>query len=80
MRGTAAARWGYEYPLTQIDEVVHGEGGLLYYEGANLKGGLVKYNPGIMRLDGIHMNLQNNLSTAHGGGGAGAGAMGVSDR
>ncbi len=55
-------------------------GGLLYYDGANLNAILGKVRPGDMGFDVIHMNLHKTFSTPHGGGGPGAGAVGVSKR
>jgi glycine dehydrogenase subunit 2 len=59
---------------------VHDAGGLLYYDGANLNAILGKVRPGDMGFDAIHMNLHKTFSTPHGGGGPGAGAVGVSER
>jgi len=59
---------------------VHTAGGLLYYDGANLNAILGKVRPGDMGFDVIHMNLHKTFSTPHGGGGPGAGAVGVSAR
>jgi glycine dehydrogenase subunit 2 len=59
---------------------VHDAGGLTYYDGANLNAILGKVRPGDMGFDVIHMNLHKTFSTPHGGGGPGAGAVGVSER
>ena len=59
---------------------MHEAGGLLYYDGANLNAILGKVRPGDMGFDAIHMNLHKTFSTPHGGGGPGAGAVGVSER
>ena len=61
-------------------EIVHDAGGLLYYDGANLNAILGKVRPGDMGFDVIHMNLHKTFSTPHGGGGPGAGAVGVGAR
>ncbi|HYQ73175.1 MAG TPA: aminomethyl-transferring glycine dehydrogenase subunit GcvPB, partial [Gammaproteobacteria bacterium] len=58
----------------------HEVGGLLYYDGANLNAILGKVRPGDMGFDVIHMNLHKTFSTPHGGGGPGAGPVGVSKR
>ena len=58
--------------------IVHAAGGLLYYDGANLNAILGKVRPGDMGFDVIHMNLHKTFSTPHGGGGPGAGPVGVS--
>ncbi len=63
-----------------IAETVHAAGGLLYYDGANLNAILGKVRPGDMGFDVIHMNLHKTFSTPHGGGGPGAGPVGVSAR
>jgi glycine dehydrogenase subunit 2 len=59
---------------------VHEAGGLLYYDGANLNAILGRVKPGDMGFDVIHMNLHKTFSTPHGGGGPGAGPVGVSER
>ncbi|MEQ1440430.1 aminomethyl-transferring glycine dehydrogenase subunit GcvPB [Fontimonas sp. SYSU GA230001] len=70
----------FERRIKEIAEIVHQAGGLLYYDGANLNAILGKVRPGDMGFDVIHMNLHKTFSTPHGGGGPGAGAVGVSDR
>lgn len=70
----------FERRIKQIAGIVHDAGGLLYYDGANLNAILGKVRPGDMGFDVIHMNLHKTFSTPHGGGGPGAGAVGVSDR
>jgi glycine cleavage system protein P-like pyridoxal-binding family len=70
----------FERKIAEIAAVVHGAGGLLYYDGANLNAILGKVRPGDMGFDVIHMNLHKTFSTPHGGGGPGAGAIGVSAR
>jgi glycine dehydrogenase subunit 2 len=70
----------FERRIREIAELVHGAGGLLYYDGANLNAILGKVRPGDMGFDVIHMNLHKTFSTPHGGGGPGAGPVGVSGR
>ena len=70
----------FERRIKQIAEIVHAAGGLLYYDGANLNAILGKVKPGDMGFDVIHMNLHKTFSTPHGGGGPGAGPVGVSPR
>ena len=70
----------FERTIAEIAEVVHAAGGLLYYDGANLNAILGKVRPGDMGFDVIHMNLHKTFSTPHGGGGPGAGAVGVGSR
>jgi glycine dehydrogenase subunit 2 len=70
----------FERNIVEIARLVHEAGGLLYYDGANLNAILGKVRPGDMGFDAIHMNLHKTFSTPHGGGGPGAGAVGVSER
>ncbi|MES9970823.1 MAG: aminomethyl-transferring glycine dehydrogenase subunit GcvPB [Candidatus Thiodiazotropha sp.] len=70
----------FERRIKEIAELVHAAGGLLYYDGANLNAILGKVRPGDMGFDVIHMNLHKTFSTPHGGGGPGAGPVGVSQR
>jgi glycine dehydrogenase subunit 2 len=67
----------FEGRILDIRDIVHGAGGLLYYDGANLNAILGKVKPGAMGFDVIHMNLHKTFSTPHGGGGPGAGPVGV---
>jgi glycine dehydrogenase subunit 2 len=70
----------FERRIEEIAALVHQAGGLLYYDGANLNAILGKVRPGDMGFDVIHMNLHKTFSTPHGGGGPGAGPVGVSER
>ncbi|WP_297527705.1 aminomethyl-transferring glycine dehydrogenase subunit GcvPB [Thiohalobacter sp.] len=70
----------FERRIREIARQVHAAGGLLYYDGANLNAILGKVRPGDMGFDVIHMNLHKTFSTPHGGGGPGAGPVGVSAR
>jgi glycine dehydrogenase subunit 2 len=70
----------FERRIREIAGLVHEAGGLLYYDGANLNAILGKVRPGDMGFDVIHMNLHKTFSTPHGGGGPGAGPVGVSKR
>jgi glycine dehydrogenase subunit 2 len=70
----------FERRIEEIAAVIHGAGGLLYYDGANLNAILGKVRPGDMGFDVIHMNLHKTFSTPHGGGGPGAGPVGVNQR
>jgi glycine dehydrogenase subunit 2 len=70
----------FERKITDIAKIVHDAGGLLYYDGANLNAILGRVKPGDMGFDVIHMNLHKTFSTPHGGGGPGAGPVGVSER
>jgi glycine dehydrogenase subunit 2 len=70
----------FERKIEAVAGIVHEAGGLLYYDGANLNAILGKVRPGDMGFDVIHMNLHKTFSTPHGGGGPGAGAVGVGER
>ncbi len=70
----------FERQIKQIAGLIHDAGGLLYYDGANLNAILGKTRPGDMGFDVIHINLHKTFSTPHGGGGPGAGPVGVSER
>ncbi len=70
----------FERKIKEIAAIVHEAGGLLYYDGANLNAILGKVRPGDMGFDVIHINLHKTFSTPHGGGGPGAGPVGVSER
>ena len=70
----------FEKTIAAMSKIVHQAGGLLYYDGANLNAILGKVKPGDMGFDVIHMNLHKTFSTPHGGGGPGAGPVGVAER
>lgn len=67
----------FEREIVEIAELVHDAGGLLYYDGANANAILGKVRPGDMGFDVVHFNLHKTFSTPHGGGGPGAGPVGV---
>jgi len=70
----------FDRRIKEIADLMHEAGGLLYYDGANLNAILGRVSPGDMGFDVIHMNLHKTFSTPHGGGGPGAGPVGVSER
>jgi glycine dehydrogenase subunit 2 len=70
----------FERGIAAVAGIIHDAGGLLYYDGANLNAILGMVRPGDMGFDVIHMNLHKTFSTPHGGGGPGAGAVGVGAR
>ncbi|MDO4214223.1 MAG: aminomethyl-transferring glycine dehydrogenase subunit GcvPB [Bacteroidales bacterium] len=70
----------FECEIAQIAELVHGCGGLLYYDGANMNPLLGTVRPGDMGFDIMHLNLHKTFSTPHGGGGPGSGPVGVNDK
>lgn len=67
----------FEKDIKEIASLVHGCGGLLYYDGANMNPLLGVVRPGDMGFDVMHLNLHKTFSTPHGGGGPGAGPVGV---
>jgi len=67
----------FESDVREIAKTVHGAGGLLYYDGANFNAIMGKTSPGKMGFDIVHLNLHKTFSTPHGGGGPGAGPVGV---
>ncbi|OQB25567.1 MAG: putative glycine dehydrogenase (decarboxylating) subunit 2 [Firmicutes bacterium ADurb.Bin182] len=67
----------FESNIKEIAQIVHGAGGLLYYDGANLNAIMGIVRPGDMGFDVMHLNLHKTFSTPHGGGGPGAGPVGV---
>ena len=69
----------FEKNIDEIARIVHEAGGLLYYDGANLNPILGKARPGDMGFDIVHINIHKTFSTPHGGGGPGAGPVGVSE-
>ena len=67
----------FEREIERIAELVHGVEGLLYYDGANLNAILGRCRPGDMGFDIVHINTHKTFATPHGGGGPGAGPVGV---
>ncbi len=69
----------FEKEIEEVAGTVHDAGGLLYYDGANFNAiaGIVR--PGDMGFDVVHLNLHKSFSTPHGGGGPGAGPVGVTE-
>ena len=67
----------FERSIPEIAEMVHQCGALMYYDGANLNPMLGACRPGDMGFDVMHINLHKTFSTPHGGGGPGAGPVGV---
>lgn len=70
----------FEKNIVSISEIVHSHGGLLYYDGANFNAIAGKAKPAEMGFDVMHLNLHKTFSTPHGGGGPGAGPVGVVDK
>lgn len=69
----------FEKNIGEIAEIVHEAGGLLYYDGANLNPLLDLVRPGDMGFDVVHINVHKTFATPHGGGGPGAGPVGVTE-
>jgi glycine dehydrogenase subunit 2 len=67
----------FEEEIQTIADLVHEAGGLLYYDGANANAILGIARPGDMGFDVVHLNLHKTFTTPHGGGGPGAGPVGV---
>ncbi len=67
----------FEENIEDIAALIHGVDGLLYYDGANLNAIMGYSRPGDMGFDIVHLNLHKTFSTPHGGGGPGAGPVGV---
>lgn len=70
----------FERRVAQIAQIVHEAGGLLYYDGANLNAIAARVRPGDMGFDAVHINIHKTFATPHGGGGPGAGPVGVTER
>ncbi len=70
----------YDPQIREICELVHKAGGLIYGDGANLNAILGRVRPGDLGFDVLHVNLHKTFSTPHGGGGPGAGPVGVSKK
>jgi glycine dehydrogenase subunit 2 len=70
----------FDENISEIASIVHGIGGTLYYDGANLNAIMGITRPGDMGFDIVHVNLHKTFSQPHGGGGPGSGPIAVSDR
>lgn len=70
----------FEKNIKEIAEIVHSKGGLLYMDGANFNALLGIIKPADMGFDIMHFNLHKTFSTPHGGGGPGAGPIGVVEK
>jgi len=67
----------FEADIKEIARIVHSKGGFIYMDGANMNALVGISRPGDMDVDVIHLNLHKTFSTPHGGGGPGAGPVGV---
>jgi glycine dehydrogenase subunit 2 len=70
----------FESDIKQFADILHAKGAYLYCDGANLNSFVGIARPGDMGIDVIHSNLHKTFSTPHGGGGPGAGPVGVSEK
>ncbi len=70
----------FEEHILDVVRLVHECGGLVYGDGANFNALMGIVRPGDLGLDVMHYNLHKTFSTPHGGGGPGAGPVGVSER
>jgi glycine dehydrogenase subunit 2 len=70
----------FETHFGEIAELVRKAGGCVYMDGANLNAIMGKFRPGDAGVDAMHFNLHKTFGTPHGGGGPGAGPVGVSER
>ena len=70
----------FEKDILEICKIAHDAGGLVYCDGANMSALLGLARPGDMGVDILHLNLHKTFSTPHGGGGPGAGPIGVTEK
>lgn len=67
----------FEENVLEISKLMHDNGSLLYYDGANFNAIMGYTNPKLMGFDVVHLNLHKTFAAPHGGGGPGAGPVGV---
>ncbi len=70
----------FEENVLEISKLMHDNGSLLYYDGANFNAIMGHTNPKLMGFDVVHLNLHKTFATPHAGGGPGAGPVGVVDK
>ena len=70
----------FEEQVLDISKLMHENGSLLYYDGANFNAIMGWTNPALMGFDVVHLNLHKTFATPHGGGGPGAGPVGVVEK
>ena len=70
----------FEENVEEISKLMHENGSLLYYDGANFNAIMGYTNPKLMGFDVVHLNLHKTFSTPHGGGGPGAGPVAVVEK
>ena len=69
----------FERHIGELLDAVHEAGALAYMDGANLNAILGRFKPGEAGFDVMHFNVHKTFSTPHGGGGPGAGPVGVGE-
>ena len=69
----------FEKRIGELLDAVHEAGALAYMDGANLNAILGRFKPGEAGFDVMHFNVHKTFSTPHGGGGPGAGPVGVGE-
>jgi glycine dehydrogenase subunit 2 len=67
----------FEDQIKEITDLIHGVGGLVYCDGANMNALVGRARPGDMGFDVMHYNLHKTFSSPHGGGGPGSGPVAV---
>lgn len=70
----------FDNNILEISKLMHDNGSLLYYDGANFNAIMGHTNPKLMGFDVVHLNLHKTFSTPHAGGGPGAGPIGVVEK
>lgn len=70
----------FETNISEIAKIIHSVDGIMYYDGANLNAVLGKCRPGDVGFDVMHINTHKTFTTPHGGGGPGAGPVGVNEK
>lgn len=70
----------FEENVLEISKLMHDNGSLLYYDGANFNAIMGHTNPKLMGFDVVHLNLHKTFSTPHGGGGPGSGPVCVVEK
>jgi glycine dehydrogenase subunit 2 len=70
----------FENNIDEIAKMIHAVDGIMYYDGANLNAVLGRCRPGDIGFDVMHINTHKTFTTPHGGGGPGAGPVGVNKK
>ncbi|MCD6366404.1 MAG: aminomethyl-transferring glycine dehydrogenase [Bacteroidales bacterium] len=70
----------YESKIKEMTEIIHGYGGLVYMDGANMNAQVGLTNPAVIGADVCHLNLHKTFAIPHGGGGPGVGPVGVNKK